>query len=253
MLLRQTPEGVLAITQPRHAWLAGELARAWGAPGFAVPEPRDVLLCAIALHDIGWLDWDCAPRFDPRTGYPLPFADVPATIHTALWSRGVEMASLYGDLPALHISRHGIAIYERTFDAATARPQQAAAVKAFRQAQTTLQERLADRIATDPALAPWLTAAHLDMTKRFIVAIDTMSLNLCWGISDVVTLDDVPTSAGATRMALSRRSDREIAVSPWPFVGETVTVHIEGKRIRAARDQHDLDVMFRDRTPCSKA
>jgi hypothetical protein len=34
MLYRQEKQGKIAITQPMHAWLAGQLARAWGNERF---------------------------------------------------------------------------------------------------------------------------------------------------------------------------------------------------------------------------
>jgi hypothetical protein len=110
MLLRLMPEGVLAISQPAHALLAGELARSWGGDDFAVPGPSDKVIAAASLHDLGWTEWEMAPMFNPRTGFPLEFQDVPAEIHTELWSRGVRHAESYGRWIALLISRHGDAV-----------------------------------------------------------------------------------------------------------------------------------------------
>ena len=47
MLLRKDGLDVIAIPQPSHAWLSGQLARAWGNDQFAVPLPNeDVCLAA---------------------------------------------------------------------------------------------------------------------------------------------------------------------------------------------------------------
>src|SRR5579875_1229094 len=39
MLVREDDGGVLAVGQPAHAWLAGQLARAWGNERFGAVEP----------------------------------------------------------------------------------------------------------------------------------------------------------------------------------------------------------------------
>src|SRR5438105_4004448 len=62
MLFRDRPAPVLAISQPTHAWISGQLLRAWDE---ALAEP---LLLAAEQHDIGWIDWETAPSFDPDAG-----------------------------------------------------------------------------------------------------------------------------------------------------------------------------------------
>ncbi|GIX07742.1 MAG: hypothetical protein KatS3mg115_2145 [Candidatus Poribacteria bacterium] len=41
MVIRQEPDGYLLIGQPAHAFLAGQLARAWGREPFGDFEPRE--------------------------------------------------------------------------------------------------------------------------------------------------------------------------------------------------------------------
>jgi hypothetical protein len=90
MLIRKTEAGVIAVTQPAHARLSGELARHWGNERFA-PLSETVRIAA-ALHDIGWLDWERDPDFDPDEGLPRVFSRVPVAVHTELWSGGVDRA-----------------------------------------------------------------------------------------------------------------------------------------------------------------
>ena len=240
MLLRQTAGGAIAITQPHHAWLAGELARAWGA-GFEVPAPHEDVFCALALHDIGWLDWERAPTIDSETGYPHQFDKVEATVHTRLCTSGVEAARRYGLLPALHVSRHGVAIYELTFDNDTARHEQAKAVREFVEQQLIFQTNFIAQLVRRPERASFVTPEHLEKTKRFIVAVDTLSLHLCWGVTDDVSIDNVPTTDGSTQIKLRRKSAHEISLQPWPFVGDVLSVLIEGRMLTPARDQAGLD------------
>lgn len=230
MLLRQTSAGPIGVTQPVHAWLSGELARLWTNGGFAVPAPRDTLVQAAALHDIGWLEWELAPQRDPASGLPLQFFDVPAERHTELWRRGVAQARIYGEHVALIVSRHGDAIYERTFDPATARPQAAEAVRLFRAEQARLQEEMIARLArvVEPEL---LSPAHLGRVTRFLVAVDTMSLQLCWGVRERITIADVPHADGATTLTLESAQDGAIILEPWLFARSTVALGIPARRL----------------------
>ena len=65
MLLRKENPGVIAIPQLGHAWISGQLARAWGNEKFAAPAPREVVCLAAEQHDIGWMDWETSPSLKP--------------------------------------------------------------------------------------------------------------------------------------------------------------------------------------------
>ncbi len=52
MLFRSQSSSVLAISQPTHAWISGQILRAWDE------NLRETLLLAAEQHDIGWLDWE---------------------------------------------------------------------------------------------------------------------------------------------------------------------------------------------------
>ena len=49
------------IGQPAHAWVSGQLARAWGNAAFPAPAPREPFCLAAEQHDVGWADADLAP------------------------------------------------------------------------------------------------------------------------------------------------------------------------------------------------
>jgi hypothetical protein len=51
MLYRQQMQGRIAITQPMHAWVSGQLARVWGNERFGEMVPfEEVCLGAVGLH-----------------------------------------------------------------------------------------------------------------------------------------------------------------------------------------------------------
>ena len=111
MLFRTEPKGVLAISQLTHAWISGQILRAWGE---ALDEP---LLLAAEQHDIGWLDWETAPTFNPQSGRPHLFREIGAAMHSPMWRQGVERAlGAWGAHVALLVSRHGGVIYRRYTD-----------------------------------------------------------------------------------------------------------------------------------------
>ena len=76
MLVRLDDEGALAIGQLSHAWLSGQLARAWGNERFGPVEPREEIVLGAEQHDIGWALFDLEPRFNPETGLPRSFLEV---------------------------------------------------------------------------------------------------------------------------------------------------------------------------------
>ena len=88
MLLREDDSGVLAIGQPSHAWLSGQLARAWGNQRFGQVEPREEVCLAADQHDVGMAAFDREPSFDERTGLPHSFMEMPLEVHTELWLQG---------------------------------------------------------------------------------------------------------------------------------------------------------------------
>ena len=106
------PDGtVLAISQPMHAWIAGQFLRHWATP------LDEALHLAAEQHDLAWLDWELAPSFDAATGRPSVFRDVGAAVHAPLWSLAVNRAcAAWGTRVALLISRHGSVIYTRFTD-----------------------------------------------------------------------------------------------------------------------------------------
>src|SRR6476619_6325467 len=149
MILR--PEGggaVVAIGQASHAWLSGQLARAWGNDRFAPPAPREEVCLAAELHDLGWFDWETAPSLDPETGRPYDFRRLPKAGHTALWRTGVRRARLFGRLTALLDSLHA------------------------------LQDEIVASLRAEPAFAANATPAALEASRLLIATVDRMSLEI---------------------------------------------------------------------------
>ena len=108
VLLRPEGEAAICIGQASHAWLSGQLARAW-----ADVEPREEVCLAAEQHDVGMAEWDLAPTLNRETGRPHSFMEMPLAVHLALWSAAPHKLVTQSRYAAMLVSMHGTALYER--------------------------------------------------------------------------------------------------------------------------------------------
>ncbi len=104
MLHRADEEGVIAISQPAHSWVAGQITRQWGNGEF-FPVTEEVCL-ASEQHDIGYLEWERSPTLNPETGLPYTFLEMPRDLRLAIWTKGIQEMLRFGRYPALLVSMH---------------------------------------------------------------------------------------------------------------------------------------------------
>jgi hypothetical protein len=166
MMFREQPSPVLAISQPSHAWIAGQILRGWGQ------ELEEPLLLAADQHDIAWLDWERAPSFNPDTGRPHAFRALGPATHAPMWAEGIQRAlSAWGMRVALLVSRHGALLYTRFADPARISAADAVAIETFLREQRPLQARWAEALGLDEA-----TLAH---DTELLALVDALSLAMC--------------------------------------------------------------------------
>jgi Protein of unknown function (DUF3891) len=238
MLLRKDGPDVIAIPQPSHAWLSGQMARAWGNERFAAPMPREEVCLAAGQHDIGWHAWEEAPALDAETGLPQEFFKVPPKLHIGIWREGVRRARAFGRYPALLVSLHADTIYARYFDFNKASPEDAGAVRAFLDEQHRFQARIVASLRVEPETSPWASPETIECNRLLIAALDWISIEICRGVKKEIFIPDVPT-AGDCRTELSLRSRGkshdlvldELILDPWPFRETSLAVRAEGKRL----------------------
>ena len=192
MLLRKESEGVVAISQVSHAWISGQLARAWGNGRFAVPAPREVMCMAAEQHDIGWAHYDLNPDFDPRTGLPQEFHHLPEATHTSLWRDGINHARVFGRFVALLVSLHADTVYSRHFNFDKADIETAALVRRFLDDQRAFQMEMVASLADDPVYADAATKESIEHNRLLVAALDAMSLSICWGVTQPMRVKTVP-------------------------------------------------------------
>lgn len=107
MLLVDHPDGKVAVAQPAHAWISGQLARAW-----ADVTPREEVCLAAEQHDLPWIDWERNPTYDPQTGYPYTFMSLGMPAKLAMWADGPDRLVAQSRYAALLVSMHGSRLYD---------------------------------------------------------------------------------------------------------------------------------------------
>lgn len=220
MLFREAAHAApgLAFSQPAHAWISGQLLRAWSDP------LHEALLLAAEQHDLGWLDWEGAPSFDPHTGRPHVFSAVGAEMHAPMWARGVERAlGAWGRHVALLISRHGALIYSRYTDRHQTAAADASAVGHYLEIQGPMQATWARALGLD--------AAMLARDSALVALSDTLSLGLCGALTLPLQVEAPDRSGGTRTLQLRARPEdaTEFTLSPWPFRVEAVAVEGEAR------------------------
>ena len=221
MLLRDDGDGVIIIGQASHAWLSGQLARAWGNDQFPAPSPREEVCLAAIQHDIGMAEWDREPTLNMETGRPHSFLEMPLRTHIALWSAAPWKLLTQSRYAALLVSMHGTALYSRR-DPDVLPPQEAQLVRGYLDDQRTLQEDLIRELDLD--------REELARNQRLMWTWDSMSLALClpW---DPHTATRVPSASGPVDLEMRAAAPNRFTLAPWPFRTPELEVRCEGRRL----------------------
>jgi hypothetical protein len=215
VILRRDGDAVLAIGQASHAWLSGQLARAWGNDRFPAAAPFEEVCLGALQHDVGMAESDLRPERHPDTGLPRQFFELDRRTHLALWTAAPTRVLSQSRYAALLVSLHGTGLYER-FPPNTDDPEIARAVADYLDGQRALQAQLAAEIRA--------TQEELTRNQALLAIWDGLSLALC--------RDQAPHVADG--FTLERTSDDAFTLDPWPFNSDHLTVRVEGRRLTHA-------------------
>jgi hypothetical protein len=232
MMFRAHPAPVLAISQPSHAWVAGQILRAWARP------LDEALLLAADQHDIAWLDWERAPSFDPKTGRPHSFRALSPAIHAPMWTIGIERAlAAWGMRVALLVSRHGALLYTRFADPARMSPADAEAVESFLRQQRPLQCQWAGALG--------LTEATLAHDTGMIAMADALSLALCGDLKMPLEVQAPDGQGGEQTLRLAAHAEAadRFTLSPWPLRVPSLLLEAEAIPLPASGHFSDAAAM----------
>jgi hypothetical protein len=225
VLLRRDEAGVLAIGQASHAWLSGQLARAWGNEEFGAVEPWEEVCLATDQHDVGMAAWDLEPSFNEETGLPHSFMEMPLEVHTRLWLEGPRRLVSQSAYAALLVSMHGWRLYRRR-DLDRSPAGEADRIRAFLADQEEFQEQMIALLGAHRAMAP----EARERNSLLIWTWDYLSLALCldW---PPATARGAPLREGSVDLELEPTGRGSFTLVPWPFQTETVLVRCEGRRL----------------------
>jgi len=221
MLVRPDGDGTLVIGQLSHAWLSGQLARAWGNDAFPRAEPPEEVALGAEQHDIGWARVDLAPPFNASTGLPRNFLELTVEEHLAIWRHAPDLLESQSLHAALVVSLHGRSLSELR---ARAAPERAQPLEEHIREERARQERLCEVLGVPDST--------LERTRRQMWTWDGLSLALCNQWRPFVA-NDVPGHDGLVELELRERADGAVTIVPWPLASERVEVRCEARRIGA--------------------
>ena len=216
MLHRPSSEGTIVVSQPAHAWVSGQIARAWAEPF----EPWEEVCLGAEQHDIAWIGWERAPERDPETGLPYTFSALPRLRRLELWSGAAARLVPQSRYAALLVSLHGTLLVERFPPGGDEDVQRALAD--YLERERDFQARIVESLRHDSHYSPHATPEAQERNRELIFDWDGLSLAVLHGVTKE------RTAAGHT-LAPSAGDPSKVSVSPWPFREQEVTLVSEGR------------------------
>jgi hypothetical protein len=225
------PEGHVAVSQPSHALMCGQMARAWGNAAFGGFEPRAIVEAAADGHDMG-MEGELA-RLDPATGLPKPFDALPHAEHVPPQFDGPERLAAIEPYAGLLASLHHASFYRRRSPTAVLTRDGRIERRALRRA-ARLQARL--RAQCDGG------EAEIDRNRRLVTYWDGLSHDLLRGRWPRERAN-VPAAEGGARAvrlapmagelaAVDAPVDGRFTLDPWPFTRPRERFTAEGRLLR---------------------
>lgn len=207
MLIRDDGESWTAIGQPAHAWLAGQVARAWN------PKLDDDVVLAIEQHDVAWTRWDRRPPLHAAGRRAAAFLEAPAGPRLEIWRHVAERLVTQSPYAALLVSLHATNIHTR-YAAPEAWPE------AFLAEQRKDQDHLLELLAGEG-----MTRVRAERDADLLFCLDALSLTLCHGWS----ARELPAFNGRM-IRIDPTAPEEATLDPWPLSVEELTIGLHARR-----------------------
>ena len=160
--------------------------------------------------------WDAEPDFNPETGLPYGFIEMPLETHVGLWTRAPGLALTQSRYVALLLSMHGTALYEMRDLEKARRPRTPARVRAYMAASASSRRSFARRSARPEE--------EVARNQRLLWNWDYLSLALLLGWLPA-TAKRVPTTGEPVDLVLSE----DLVLDPWPFAAPFVDLSCDGR------------------------
>ena len=218
MLIRDDGESWLAIPQPAHALLSGQVARAWGNERFAPPNPYEGVCLGAEQHDVAWAGWDLRPPLNTEARRAASFLEAPFDERLAIWDDAPERMLAQDPFAALLVSLHGRNVHTLYVNADVLEPAQRDAVTAYLDRQAALQERLLALLGA--------AREQAERAAALVFCVDALSLRLCHGWPE----GDLPAIDGTT-IRFTPVSETEATLNPWPLGVPQLQVGLSARRM----------------------
>lgn len=227
MIVRPTGDSADIVMQVDHAVVSGQLAEAWGGSAVPVLDPREAVITAARLHDIGWRHWEAAARLNADTGRPANFLDVVIDDHLRLYRLGIEEVEAVDPYAGMLVAMHAAGIYTGRFGT-----QPALLLSRAPAVQEVVDAFVAEQEARFGAARDALGVDQGDLWRNYMLlqVFDRLSLRLCLGD---------PGGMGPLEIALPE--DRVLTVAldddgverldPWPFTVDELVVEVPTRTI----------------------
>lgn len=232
MICRREQDGWLLISQPAHAWLAGDLAANWGNAEFESPVPRAPVVLATRLHDIGWAEWDAQPRLNEQ-GRPVNFLETTLEETHPIWDRAIEKVGLMDPYAGLLVGMHAETIYrrrlERSADPLKSQQEVRERIEELEQHQAAVRAELHDH----PSYIKKEAVANLEANYRILRACDLFSLAVCTGEFPSGVTEQVPKRYHSDHVPLgySLSSEGDLQISPYPFTDSPTKLSLSARKV----------------------
>jgi len=220
MIVRDEGGTLVLITQPDHAFLAGQIAAAIRSELALQGPHREAVLLAAREHDNGWIEVDAEPTVDPATGRPCDFMSGPTAVKHELWLRGIARVATMDPRAGALVAEHALVVYGYRRGASDWRP--------FFESITAMRDDLLERLRIRDAAGCDMFHAQY----RSVRLADAFSLQFCGGWSE-------PSSTLGYTVVMEGRA---LLISPDPFGGATVPLRVLGRRIAARPYETDGDL-----------
>jgi hypothetical protein len=234
-----------------HTDLAAQFARAFGNDVFQGVEPRDIMLDVIVNHDKGWVGFDESPKTDPRTGLPYNLVQTPGEYIVKTSAASPDFNQNRHPYGGLISSMHSWGLYNGRYGisdlvlidqiSADERP----LADEMLAGELERQKGLKDRLARDPAAAPWLEPTHLFQNYKQLQFFDTLALYFNRADEDArgkQTFRGVPVTAGKdVDVVISPVEPGVYSLSPYPFAKSPAEFSFSGRYVEPAKPGEDRD------------
>ncbi|MFT5487289.1 MAG: hypothetical protein ACI9JL_000941 [Paracoccaceae bacterium] len=250
MIVQTAPDGAprFVIRMSEHTALSDQFAEVFGNDDFdAVTDPATRFI--IANHDAGWADLDNAFRIDPVTGLPYNLTETPFELIMGTSKGSPDVNEAHDAFSGLLSSMHSWGLYNGRYGLSDivlldkVAEQNVPVAEKMLAHEEARQERLKETLRSVPETRDKVSEDRLMQAYKQLQFFDTLALyfnRIHEGAREQAVFPHVPNSATADAdITVTPMAEGEYRVSPWPFVGERLSVDFEGRYMQPNAETTD--------------